>query len=108
MTKQPEMNTKMRAILMDWIIEIHYKFELMPETLYLCMYIVDRYMSLQPVPRAELQLVGVAAILIASKYEEIWAPEVRPNSRLCSAGSCFGCFKLNYLILAGQRANTNS
>jgi G2/mitotic-specific cyclin-B, other len=79
MARQPEMNTKMRAILTDWIIEIHYKFNLMPETLYLIMYIVDRYLSLQPVPRHELQLVGVAAVLIASKYEEIWAPEVNAN-----------------------------
>jgi cyclin B len=53
----------------------------MPETLYLTIYIVDRYLSLQPVLRRELQLVGIAAMLIASKYEEIWAPEVRP--KLC-------------------------
>jgi hypothetical protein len=66
------------------------------------MYIVDRYLSLQPVPKVELQLVGVAAVLIASKYEEIWAPEVRPNSHLCSAGSCFGCSETKLLILAGQ------
>jgi cyclin B len=73
---QVEINSKMRAILADWIIEVHHKFELMPETLYLTMYIIDRYLSLQPVPRKELQLVGVSAMLIACKYEEIWAPEV--------------------------------
>ena len=66
----------MRAILVDWIIEVHHKFELMPETLYLTMYIIDQYLSLQPVLRRELQLVGVSAMLIACKYEEIWAPEV--------------------------------
>ncbi|XP_062224172.1 cyclin-B1-1-like isoform X2 [Phragmites australis] len=73
---QVEINSKMRAILADWIIEVHHKFELMPETLYLTMYIVDQYLSLQPVLRRELQLVGVSAMLIACKYEEIWAPEV--------------------------------
>ncbi|KAL6614314.1 hypothetical protein ACP70R_036584 [Stipagrostis hirtigluma subsp. patula] len=73
---QVEINSKMRAILADWIIEVHHKFELMPETLYLTMYIVDQFLSLQPVLRRELQLVGVSAMLIACKYEEIWAPEV--------------------------------
>jgi len=71
-----EINSKMRAILADWIIEVHHKFELMPETLYLTMYIIDQYLSLQPLLRRELQLVGVSAMLIACKYEEIWAPEV--------------------------------
>jgi hypothetical protein len=70
----------MRAILADWIIEVHHKFELMPETLYLTMYIIDQYLSLQPVLRKELQLVGVSSMLIACKYEEIWAPEVRTES----------------------------
>ncbi|TVU34727.1 hypothetical protein EJB05_16575 [Eragrostis curvula] len=73
---QVEINSKMRAILADWIIEVHHKFELMPETLYLTMYIIDQFLSLQPVLRRELQLVGVSAMLIACKYEEIWAPEV--------------------------------
>jgi cyclin B len=66
----------MRGILADWIIEVHQKFDLMPESLYLTMYIIDRYLSMQPVLRRELQLVGVSALLIACKYEEIWAPEV--------------------------------
>ncbi|KAF8715925.1 hypothetical protein HU200_026888 [Digitaria exilis] len=76
MDNQPEVNPNMRAILTDWMAEVHGKFELMPETLYLTMYIVDRYLSLQSVPRVELQLVGIAAMLIACKYEEVWAPEV--------------------------------
>ncbi|CAL4908859.1 unnamed protein product [Urochloa decumbens] len=76
MGSQPEINPNMRDILLDWLAEIHAKFELMPETLYLTIYIVDRYLSLQPVLKRKLQLVGIAAMLIASKYEEIWAPEV--------------------------------
>ena len=74
---QVEINSKMRGILADWIIEVHQKFDLMPESLYLTMYIIDRYLSMQPVLRRELQLVGVSALLIACKYEEIWAPEVQ-------------------------------
>ncbi|KAJ4951272.1 hypothetical protein NE237_028104 [Protea cynaroides] len=73
---QPDINEKMREILADWLIEVHHKFELMPETLYLTLYLVDRFLSMKTVPRRELQLVGLGAMLIASKYEEIWAPEV--------------------------------
>lgn len=73
---QPEINAKMRAILVDWLIEVHRKFELMPETLYLTINIVDRFLALKVVPRRELQLVGISSMLIACKYEEIWAPEV--------------------------------
>ncbi|ONK55438.1 uncharacterized protein A4U43_UnF3370 [Asparagus officinalis] len=73
---QTEINEKMRAILGDWLIEVHHKFELMPETLYLTFYIIDRYLSMEKVLRRELQLVGVSSMLIASKYEEIWAPQV--------------------------------
>ncbi|CAN6346351.1 unnamed protein product [Urochloa humidicola] len=76
MGSQPQVTSAMRAILTDWMVEIHAKFEMMPETLYLTIYIVDRYLSLQPVLKRELQLVGIAAMLIASKYEEVWAPEV--------------------------------
>lgn len=78
---QLEINAKMRAILADWLIEVHYKFELMPETLYLTFYIVDRYLSMACILRKELQLVGVSSMLIACKYEEIWAPEV--NDFIC-------------------------
>ncbi|GAA0164413.1 hypothetical protein Leryth_008346 [Lithospermum erythrorhizon] len=77
MSTQPEINSKMRAILVDWLIEVHRKFELMPETLYLSINIVDRFLSVKAVPRKELQLVGISSMLIACKYEEIWAPEVQ-------------------------------
>ncbi|KAL5717425.1 G2/mitotic-specific cyclin S13-7 [Ranunculus cassubicifolius] len=66
----------MRVILVDWLIEVHNKFELMPETLYLTVHIVDRYLSQKAIPRRNLQLAGMASMFIASKYEEIWAPEV--------------------------------
>ncbi|KAL4567537.1 hypothetical protein LXL04_023124 [Taraxacum kok-saghyz] len=73
---QPDLNAKMRSILIDWLIEVHRKFELMPESLYLTVNIVDRYLSMKTVPRRELQLVGISGMLIACKYEEIWPPEV--------------------------------
>ncbi|KAL7182945.1 hypothetical protein ACSBR1_041600 [Camellia fascicularis] len=56
MDSQPEINEKMRAILVDWLIEVHNKFELIPETLYLTINIVDRYLASKPVMRRELHL----------------------------------------------------
>ncbi|ERM99103.1 hypothetical protein AMTR_s00101p00131830 [Amborella trichopoda] len=87
MGSQVEINDKMRAILTDWLIEVHLKFELMPETLYLTMHIVDRYLSMKIVKRRDLQLVGVTAMLVACKYEEIWAPEI--NDFVCISDKAY-------------------
>ncbi|KFK38523.1 hypothetical protein AALP_AA3G124800 [Arabis alpina] len=76
MHTQPEINEKMRSILVDWLVEVHIKFDLSPETLYLTINLIDRFLSLKTVPRRELQLLGVSALLIGSKYEEIWPPQV--------------------------------
>ena len=67
----------MRKILFDWLVDVHLKFKLTPETLYLTFNIIDRFLSKQNVPRKKLQLVGVTSMFIASKYEEIYAPEVK-------------------------------
>ena len=67
----------MRGILVDWVIEVHLRFKLLPETLFLTVNLIDRYCEKQQVHRTRLQLVAVAAMLIASKYEEIYAPMVR-------------------------------
>ena len=77
MANQADINDKMRAILVDWLVEVHLKFKLMPETMYLTVNIIDRYLEKKQVIRQKLQLVGVTAMLLASKYEEIYAPEVR-------------------------------
>ncbi|KAF7010418.1 hypothetical protein CFC21_024835 [Triticum aestivum] len=76
MSSQEDINEKMRAILIDWLIEVHYKFELMDETLFLTVNIIDRYLEKQVVPRKKLQLVGVTAMLLACKYEEVSVPVV--------------------------------
>ncbi|KAF3446895.1 hypothetical protein FNV43_RR12075 [Rhamnella rubrinervis] len=76
MARQSDINDKMRGILIDWLIEVHYKFELMDETLYLTVNLIDRFLAVQPVLRKKLQLVGVTAMLLASKYEEVSVPVV--------------------------------
>mgnify|MGYP005843830565 CR=1 FL=1 len=82
MDRQPVNNPKkMRGILIDWIIGIHHKnFRLCPETLYLTVHMLDRFLAGNQVPLNKLQLVGVTALLIASKYEDIYPPAVQDLS----------------------------
>ena len=69
---------KMRAVLVDWLVEVHQQFSLLQETLFLAVAIMDRYMQVRAdkIPRKKLQLVGVTAMFIAAKYEEMYAPEI--------------------------------
>ncbi|KAK8313536.1 hypothetical protein V6Z12_D01G113900 [Gossypium hirsutum] len=76
MAQQHDINEKMRAILIDWLIEVHYKFELMEETLYLTVNVIDRFLTVHQVVRKKLQLVGITAMLLACKYEEVSVPVV--------------------------------
>lgn len=66
----------MRGILVDWLVEVHCKFRLMPETLFLAVNIIDRFLSLRVVSLVKLQLVGITAMFIAAKYEEVMAPSI--------------------------------
>jgi cyclin B len=75
-TQKGTVHPKMRSILIDWLVDVHLKFKLVPETLYLTVNLIDRYLSLETVSKEKLQLVGVTCMLIASKYEEIYAPIV--------------------------------
>ncbi|XP_076892873.1 G2/mitotic-specific cyclin-2-like [Bidens hawaiensis] len=76
MSQQHDITGRMRAILVDWLIEVHYKFELMEETLYLTVNLIDRFLESQTVSRKQLQLVGITAMLLACKYEEVSVPLV--------------------------------
>ncbi|KAL5260301.1 hypothetical protein ACHWQZ_G010431 [Mnemiopsis leidyi] len=74
--KKTDITERMRGILVDWLIQVHLKFKLLQETLYLTVAILDRYLSVTDIKRDKLQLTGVTCMLIASKFEEIYAPEV--------------------------------
>eukprot|EP01083_Nonionella_stella_P002770 7956_1 len=77
MEKQPEISERMRGILVDWLVEVHEKFRLRHEVLYLTVNYLDRFLSIKQVRRSRLQLVGATAMLLASKYHEIYPPEIR-------------------------------
>ena len=65
MSKQNDINEKMRMILIDWLIEVHLKFKLLPETLFLTINFIDRYLQNNQTPRDKLQLIAVSSLLIA-------------------------------------------
>lgn len=69
-------------------MEVHARFQLLPETLFLAINVLDRFLAAKLVAQAKLQLVGVAALLVAAKYEETYYPLindfVRATNRSCS------------------------
>ncbi|KAM5172683.1 G2/mitotic-specific cyclin-B2 [Mantella aurantiaca] len=71
-----EVNERMRAILVDWLVQVNSRFQMLQETLYMGIAIMDRFLQVHPVSRDKLQLVGVASLFVASKYEEMYSPEV--------------------------------
>lgn len=76
MSQQPDITNAMRAILVDWLVEVCDEFHLLPDTLFAAVCYVDRYLSMSSVPRSKLQLVGVTSLYIAAKLEEIYPPEI--------------------------------
>jgi hypothetical protein len=76
MQGQTDINEKMRSILIDWLVGVHIDFKLVPETLYIAVYIIDKYLELKDTHRSKLQLVGITALFTASKYEEIYPPDI--------------------------------
>ena len=73
---QKEINEQMRGVLIDWIIDVHFKFNFMDETLYMTILIIDRYLSICQIKKITFQLLGITAMLIACKHEEIELPKV--------------------------------
>jgi hypothetical protein len=76
MINQSEITWEMRQTLVDWLLQVHFRYHMLPETLWIAINIVDRFLSRRVVSLGKLQLVGVTAMFIAAKYEEILAPSV--------------------------------
>ncbi len=81
-SQQTDVNFDMRAILIDWIIDVHKNYRLLPDTLFICVSIIDRYLSLREISRTKLQLLGTTALFISSKYEEVSYPPITEFSKV--------------------------
>nr|XP_027100980.1 putative cyclin-B3-1 [Coffea arabica]XP_027100981.1 putative cyclin-B3-1 [Coffea arabica]XP_027127476.1 putative cyclin-B3-1 [Coffea arabica]XP_027127477.1 putative cyclin-B3-1 [Coffea arabica] len=73
---QSEITRQMRGILINWLIEVHLRFDLMQETLFLMVTLLDQFLSLVSIGKNKMQLVGLTALLLASKYEDFWHPRI--------------------------------
>ncbi|KAH0933547.1 hypothetical protein HID58_010664 [Brassica napus] len=73
---QRDLTRTMRGILVDWLVEVSEEYKLVPDTLYLTVYLIDWFLHGNYIERQRLQLLGVTCMFIASKYEEIFAPRI--------------------------------
>lgn len=73
----PGLQPRMRAILLDWLIEVCEVYKLHRETYYLTVDYLDRYLStITNISKNQLQLIGITCLFIASKVEEVYPPKL--------------------------------
>lgn len=82
---QPKINQRMRAILVDWLVDIHHKMKCDPTVLYLTVQILDRFLAADAnkASKKNLQLIGTSAFLIAGKYEQIYPAPISDLVYVC-------------------------
>ena len=84
--RHTSLNESIRKILVDWLIDVHRKFKLRHETLFMTINIIDRYLeeTVESIPKGQFQLFGVSCLFIASKYEEIYPPSLTDFVYVCA------------------------
>lgn len=106
MTKQRFINHTMRSILVDWLVEVSQEYRLHAQTLFLAVSYVDRFLSVMSVQRSKLQLVGVTALLLASKYEDIYPPDIEDLVYITDNTYCSEqILKMEHLMLKTLKFN---
>lgn len=71
-----EITPRMHRTLFDWLVQVHYRYGLLPETLYMTLHIIDYYMTLdgRDINKTNYQLLGITALFLSAKYEELYPP----------------------------------
>lgn len=93
MSFQKDINYKMRAILVDWLIEVHFHCNFKQKTLFQCIYIIDAFLSKIPIEKIYLQLLGITALFIACKENEVIYPTLKKLAELTE-----NAYTINQLI----------
>ena len=78
------INEKSRSRIFQWLVYNNYYLNLNDNTIFMAMNILDRYISKYKVENSEFQLVAISSYLIASKFEDIYAPTVDSLSEICN------------------------
>jgi cyclin B len=82
--KQKQVDSKMREVLVDWLIEVHNRYKMRDETIFLAVKLIDKYLSIRPIEYDRFQLLGTASLMIAAKYEEIYPPKIKDFVYICA------------------------
>lgn len=102
MERHPGLNARMRAILLDWMIEVCEVYKLHRETYYLAVDYLDRYLNVRSnVQKTHLQLIGVTCLFVAAKSEEIYPPKITDFAYVTD-GACRDSDILHHEILLLQ------
>ena len=80
---QPDLNARMWTILFDWLAVVSHKFKFVPRSLQLATDFMLRYMTAVRVQRRSLQLVGIGALCLACKHEEVMIPNMNDFIFIC-------------------------
>lgn len=84
MSKQTDINEEMRSIVIDWLVDVHRKFKMRMETLFITISIMDRYLEKNQIRKEIFQLVAASSLFIAAKYEEIYPPALEDFVYICA------------------------
>ncbi|KAJ2743289.1 B-type cyclin [Coemansia sp. BCRC 34301] len=95
MARQSSLSWSTRAVLVEWIVQVHERFELLPESLYLAINCMDRFLSTKEIAVSKVQLVGAVCLLLATKYEEIHVPSIKDIEFMIE-----GSHKINEILQA--------
>lgn len=95
MEKQTELDWNKRRDLIEWIVQVHLEFKMLPETLHLAVNLLDRFLSQKAISFARYLLAGAVALTLAGKFEEVRTPCVRTITIKCG-----GAFKLHEFLRA--------
>jgi len=80
---QTHINEKMRAVLVNWLLSVHSKTKLKPQTFFITVQLLDNYCTRKPVDRKDFQKLGITCLFIAAKFEEIFPPKLSEIVKLC-------------------------
>ena len=84
MRRQTDINEKLRANLLNWLVVKHHKFKVQTRPLWLTANLVDRFLAVSTINGDDLHLVGVTGLMLAAKYEEVAIPKVSPEAEVLS------------------------
>jgi hypothetical protein len=84
MSQQSEITASMRSKLIDWLVDVSFKFKILDETLFAAIWYLDKYMNtLAQVKKHQFQLIGITCLMIASKLEEVYPPCLTDFEKVC-------------------------